>query len=306
VKRSSCVFLSFFAASSLLAWNPFAPKISFDRLVPAEHNLGPAKKLVLVEARGDDDRLDRFVGAMLAAQRREAIEVVDGRYSDLRIADVAGHRQPIEEIPQSWSGADAFLGVELRGCNSHLRSGTKKEKDSDGNKITVTEYWVEADCTAEVRIVDAASAREIATGEVKGEATSSREKDITDSETDSTVDDASEHAGENVYRSFTPRRQSQTLVLDKSAPSFKQAMDRIEAKDLEGARKIFEAALASKPESAALHVNLAELNEVLGDTDAAREHYESAVRFYPSDNNRRWLAEFEKRQAEDAALRTKP
>ncbi len=300
-------FLSLcFAASAVMAWSPFAPKISFERRIPAPHNLGTVRKVVLVELHGSGDELRRFSDALFAWQRGDTIEIVDGRSADANLRDMVGDASKIKALTTRWPDADAFLGVRVRGCNSQQQSGTTTEKDKDGTKHTVIEYWVTADCSAEYRIVEAATARQIASAEATGKDESSRSKTLSDYLTSGTIAAAAADTAHNAYRSFAPRKDKQTLVLEKSAPSFKEGINQINANQYAAARSTWESALAASPNSAALHLNLAEICEVLGDRAAAKKHYEEAARLDSSENHRRSLAEFERRQEQDEALAKRP
>lgn len=294
-------------APALFAWSPFAPKVSYDRLIPAPHNLGPMKKFVLIESRGNTDQANKLASDLIDyAQKRHVVEILDGRDNSFRLSDLVGNKEKTAAAAKHWPEPDALLSVQMESCNTDPRSETTQEKDKKGNKTTKTEYWVTASCTADLRIIDAANGRELVSAESTGDGTSIKASSRYSYMTDDAVKDAVNTVALRVFDEFVPRRDRQTLVLEGSAPSFRQANDLIKQQRYADARTTWETTLASNASSAPLHLDLAEVDEVMGDSAEAKKHYEEAARLNPTETYQKALAEFQKRWAEDESLKKRP
>lgn len=274
------VLFQFLVVSSLLAAQP---RVSFVRTVPAQFDLGQAEEVALIYAMGDTHEVAFF------------IEVLRDRVNDsglLRLRD-ASHRtfrftgeQPDEATMQKLrrnEPADAYLGVHAFACRSFDRSGESGTYDPDRKRVRRRDEWVESKCSARVDIIAADTFRRIASFEVKGDGTSSRVDKITEEERFAAVHQAARFAALSAAEQFTPRRSRESIVLDDTAPAFEDGLSMIHASRLDEARVIWETALRTNRNSAALVYNLAAVCEALGDVGAAERYYLEARRIHPKE-----------------------
>jgi len=294
----------FFAPLVDAGWNPFAPKVTFTRRIPAPHNLGPLQNLTLVEIRGGD---------VADFSRHFKTRVVDDAVFTLTDATAAG--VPLTRLTgddkaakdfRKEHPADAYLGVNLGGCPSTLQSQAREEKQKDKSKVMRTYYWYTANCSATGRLIDG-SGRELALFSVTSDSKSAESQKMYGFEAGATERSALQELVGKVSAKFTPRLDKESVVLDKKAPQFKAAMEKIKASQLTEARQILEAALASNSRSGPLNFNLAAVAEALGDADAARTYYTDAMNLSPSEKRFSMeLAKFEQRERDKAALLIRP
>ena len=284
------------------------PSVSVTRLVPPPYNLGPARQLVLVEvggpARWRSDAIASFRGTVAA-----------GGVFQLAIATQAGVRLSLlgegeaARTAKAFRGewpADVYVGLDVSGVTSTMRTKKEKVKTKDGTRTERTRYWAEGTCEVELTLLDARTGALLARYTTDETRTTSR----SDSPDDDLLRDAEaaavHSAVEAAVHQFTPRRVSELLPLDDEAPDARAGLERIEAGDLRGARRLWEETLKRAPGDARLLYNLGVVSEALGDRKAAREYYEDAIRLAPGEPKfRRALDSLEQRQRDAEALRTR-
>lgn len=279
------------------------PGVTLTRAVPAPYNLGSIRTLALVDARGGDVVVERFVETLMREERRRGFyDVQDARSFGLRVSDVVRERRRADEL-LGRVAADVYFEVRLWGCSARERSKAVKEKQKDGTEVTKTKWWFEAACTASLEMVsrggrDLASFEVTGTNEtVKGEKASSWQREACLS---SAVDEAASLA----VAQFTPRRVEETIHLEKEAPLAREGIALVEEGRVPEARVLWEGALAADGGNAGLHYNLGAVSEALGDVDAARREYAEAIRLAPAkDDYREALSSLEARQRDAEALR---
>ncbi len=250
------VVLSFALAPLILA----APRITFDRRVPAPHDLGKAEELALVNAIGDTVKVDAFVTRF--------VEHVS-RSGKLRMRDARR---------VNTSRADAYLAVKNFTCNTQPRSAEGNAYDVDGNKVRKQFAWFDAVCMARI---DVSAGKQQYSFSVKGEGTSPRVEKATDEEKNIALEQATRYAAVNAAEKITPRRVRESILLDEEAPAFEEGFARISVGQFGETRELWEQALQKEPRSAGLHYNLAALCEALGDPKTAEQHYVAAKRLAP-------------------------
>jgi len=253
------VLLSFLVAPLILA----APRITFDRHLPAPHDLGGAEELALVHAIGDNPKIEAFVDRF--------IEQVN-RSGKLRMRD-ARHG--------SSAKAQAYLSVKTFTCDTHTGNGEGGAYDVDGKRERRRFAWSDATCMARI---DVAAGKENFSFSVKGEGTSPRVSEVTDEEKNIAFEQAARYAAVNAAERITPRRVRESILLDDDAPAFEEGFARIDVGAFDDAREIWERALKQDARSAALHYNLAAVCEALGDTTAAEQHYVTARQLAPKED----------------------
>lgn len=251
------VVLSLALAPLILA----APRITFDRRVPAPHDLGNAEELALVNAIGDTVKVDAFVTRF--------VEHVN-RPGKLRMRD-ARH--------VNTSRADAYLAVKNFTCNTQTRSAERNAYDVDGNKVRKQFAWFDAICMARI---DVSAGKQQFSFAVKGEGTSPRVEKVTDEEKNIALDQATRYAAVSAAEKITPRRVRESILLDEEAPAFEEGFARISVGQFDQAREAWEEVLRKDGRSAALHYNLGALCEALGDRKAAEQHYAAAKQLAPN------------------------
>ncbi|HYC93031.1 MAG TPA: hypothetical protein VEO54_27750 [Thermoanaerobaculia bacterium] len=251
--RHLAVLFALIAAPLLLA---SSPRISFDRVVPAVHDLGRARDLALVHAVGDSDASDAFVENFVDQVNRAGF---------LRVRDARDSTGP----------ADAYLSVQTFSCETFNREGEGSTRDHEGNRVKRRLLWVDAVCTARVDVMGRDMKR-LSSFFGKGEGTSSRVEELSDDERHDAVRQAARYAAIDAAERITPRRVREHLALDESAPAFEEGMHLIENGRVAEARAKWESALRQNPRSPALHANLAAVCQALGDMAAATKHQRAA------------------------------
>ncbi len=123
----------------------------------------PKKAIVLVEAKGPEPEVERFVPRFLsAASDRGLGAIVDARLSGARLADVAVTGEASTEFRKAWPG-DVYLGIALAPCAIRRHEGRVYNRRADpgtGLDVRVEDVVVsyEADCSVSVSIVTAPGA----------------------------------------------------------------------------------------------------------------------------------------------------
>lgn len=291
------------AAGAAFLLSACGPGVTLTRAVPAPYNLGSIRTLALVDARGGDDVVDRFVEALLRAERsRGFYEVVDARSFGLRVSDVARERRRADEL-LGRVAADVYFEVRLWGCSARERSKAVKEKQKDGAEVTKTKWWYEAECTASLEMVSRGG-RDLASFEVTGTHETAKGENASSWQRQSCLSSAVDEAASLAVAQFTPRRVEETIGLEKDAPLARDGIALVEEGRSPEARALWEGALAANGGSAGLHYNLGAVCEALGDVDAARREYAEAIRLAPAkDAYREALSTLEARQRDAEALR---
>lgn len=280
--------------------------MTVQRLVPAPYNLGPAKRLVLVEMAGPSDSGSLVGPRFVSAVRKGGLfEIGDATREGVRLSQLGSGSAARDgkAFRRQWP-ADIYFRVEVIDLDAHRRSDTTKEKDKDGEEHQRRRFWAEGVCELMVSMVDAKNGREVATFRVRETRDSYKLKEWESQLADSAISDAVDAAVDAAVGQFTPQRVQERLELDDKAPLAAEGVKLIEAGDLRGARHIWEDGLPKFPESATLRYNLGSLAEALADPKAAHEYYEEAIRLNPSEEKFRLALEALEQRLRDAeALR---
>lgn len=268
-----------FAAVALAA----PPRITFNRTVPAPHDLGAAEEVAILYAIGDNERLgDLLEGFTDRVNESNVLRVRDTTLGGRRFTSI-GERPDtatIDKIRRA-EPADAYLGLKEFTCRTEERSGEGTTLDSAGNKVKKRHVFLDAICTARVDVISAKDLRRASSFAIKGEGTSPRVDTIGDEERNIALRQATRYAAINAAEHITPRQVRESIPLDESAPAFEEAMLMIAASRHEEARTIWITALRKHGASGALHYNLGAVAEALGDVEAAEKHYVEARRLAP-------------------------
>jgi tetratricopeptide (TPR) repeat protein len=292
----------------LLAGSGCGRAVSVTRLVPAPYNLGPARRLVLVEASGEFlFQSDAAAMFMAEVARRGVFEVRDATHSWVSLSDLGAGAaaRKAKEFRAAWP-ADVYAGLDVAELEAHERRVQETEK-RDGQEVEVVRHYAVADCRLRVRILDAKDGRTLADYEVTSHRRSYKSAH---SEAGQPVD-AKRHALEAAVAegvaAFTPSRVDEWLLLEDEAPLAKEGLALLDRKDVAGARLLWEKGLATHPKDARLRYNLGAVSEALNDPHAAREYYEDALALAPAEARyRRALETLDDRMRDAEALRTKP
>ena len=253
MRRFPAVLFLLLVAPVLLA---SSARISFERVLAAEHDVGRARDLALVHAVGNSDAVDTFVENFVDQVNHTGF---------LRARDARDSTGP----------ADAYLAVQTFSCETFNREGEGSARDHDGNRVKRKHVWVDAVCAARIDVLGPDRKR-LSSFFGRGEGTSSRVERLTDDERHGAVRQAARYAAIDAAERITPRRVREHIPLDESAPAFEEGMVLIEAGRIAEARAHWESELRRNPRSAALHVNLAAVCEALGDAAAAKKHLHAA------------------------------
>jgi len=266
------------ATASLAA----GPHIGFTRVIPARHDLSPARRVAVIYAIGDNQKITDFVEHFIEYVERGEILQVDNAVENnqhLAAFDGASLRRLRREHP-----ADAYIGVGLFTCDGTEHHAEGSERDVDGGRIRRVHMWVDAACLARLD-VRSNTGRRLFSLTAHGEGTSPRAANLTDEEKDVAYDQAARYAALEAAEMITPRVVRESIELDESAPAFDEGMAMIRSERLQDARAIWEVALRGHRDSAALYFNLGAVCEATGDLPAAQRYFQSAVRISPSDRH---------------------
>jgi hypothetical protein len=238
-----------------------APRIAFERVLPAPHDLGKARDIAIIDATGDTPDLELFIE---------------------NFVDQTNHAggPTIRDSRRTKGRADLYLAVKSFHCELLTREGEGSSRDSSGERVKVLQKWSDAICTARIDALSPEMKR-LSTFYGRGQGTSQRVEDLTDDERATASHQAARYAAVDAAERITPRRVREIIPLDETAPAFDEGMAYIESGRLAEARARWEAVLPKNARSAALHFNLAALCEALGDRKAAQAHYTAASELAP-------------------------
>lgn len=273
-------------ATALVCLNVRAARITFERVVPAPHNIQGAQDLAVVSAIGDNESISTFLDVFIDQTNRSGTLRVYDATSLGVVSDAAARRRLRRRF-----GAQLYVRVTTFTCVTERKSGQGRRPDSEGKPVYRQQLWIDCICRAQIDVVDPDSLRVISSFYARGEGTSPRVVELSDEESNTATDQAARYAAVAAAEEITPRRVRETITLDENAPSFTIAMSMIEAGRLEEARRIWDGAALRQPDSAPLHFDLAAVCEALGDIPSAREHYREAVRL--ASNESRYRIELE-------------
>lgn len=296
------------AALSLSAAAGCGRAVTVSRVVPAPYNLGPAKRIALVEAGGEflarSDAADLFVKEVRA---RGAFSIQDATRARVPLEDLGGGAaaRRAKEFRAEWP-ADVYAGLWVAELDAHEHRDTETEK-RDGKEVEVVRYYAVAECRLRVRLLDAKDGRLLADYEAARHRRSYKSAHSEARQRHDAMAHALEAAVQDAVSAFTPRRVEEWVFLEDEAPLAKEGLARIDANDLPGARRLWEGAVAAHPKDARLRYNLGAVSEALNDPHAARDWYEDAIALAPGEGRyRRALDALDARLRDAEALRTRP
>ena len=136
-----------FQASAAFA---VGPHVAFVRLLPAAHDLSPAKSIAVIYAIGDNQKITTFVENFVEYVDRSGTLRVENAVEDnqhLSAFDAAAIKRLRREHP-----ADAYVGIGLFTCDGAERHAEGSEHDVDGGRVKRVHQWVDASCLARIDI----------------------------------------------------------------------------------------------------------------------------------------------------------
>lgn len=269
MRSGPALFLSLFLSTVALA---ATPRVVFERLIPAPHDLRGAREVALIGAMGDTVDIELVV---------EHFVEQTNRAGTLRMQDARDRRYAMLPAALRKSELDAFVSLRAFTCTSAERTGPGSTHDPDGKRVARTVTWAEAKCTARVEVLTADGTR--SSFAVKGDASSPRVVQISEEERQDALHQAARFTAIDAAEKISPRRVRESIPLEESAPAFEQGYAMVEGGRFEEARAIWEKELRRQPRAAALHFNLAAVCEALGDRVAAEQHYVAAGKLAPQE-----------------------
>src|SRR5688500_5915039 len=153
-----------------------APRIAFDRVIPAARDLGGADDIALTYAIGDNDDLETFLATLVDATSRSGM---------LRVTDARTALRP----PR----VDAHLRVTSFTCETTVREGEGNAYDIDGKRIRKSHRFSDAICTARIEIQRTGGDLRKHSFQVRGEGTSPRVDRVTMEEEGIALDQAARY-----------------------------------------------------------------------------------------------------------------
>ena len=290
------------------------PSVTVKRLAPAPYNLGPVRRLALVEAGGPSRRSTELVRERLIARidqqgvfsiddavpaRTDMLDFFEWLFSK----EKASARTPID--PQEFRRlhpAEVYVRLRVTDIQTWKREKTKTKKE-DGKDVVKYSYWGEAECSFQLTLVDGHDGTRLARFSTTKRATSPIYDEWRDSLRLTAEKSAVETSVDDALEQFTPRHVTDVLSLDDKAPRAAEGIELIKAENLREARALWEKAAKENPGSAGLAYNLGCVSEALGDSKAAAEWYEDAIRLEPSERNRNAAAALKRGLADAESLR---
>ncbi len=254
-----------------------SPRIAFERVLPAVHDIGRNRDVAIVHAIGDSPKIEAFIDYFIEQAN-----------------DSGFHR--IRDARTATGPADVFLVIKTFTCESVTREGEGSTRDYEGNRVKRMLKWEDAVCRARVDVMSQ-EMKWVSSFYGKGEGTSPRVEQITNEERQIALQQAARYAAVDTAERITPRRVKEMIPLDETAPAFDEGMALIDSGRIPEARERWVAALRQQPRNAALHFNLGAICEALGDRKAAQAHYIAAKQLAPKEQ--RYASEmrlFERRQ----------
>lgn len=258
------------------------PRITFNRVVPAAHDLGAAEEVAILYALGDNPRLGELVETFVdRVNESNVLRLRDATFGARKLTIVGENPEPavVEKIRRA-EPADVYLGIKEFTCDARERTGEGTTLDSTGDKVKRRHVFLDAICTARVDVMNP-ELRRTSSFAIKGEGTSPRVETISNEERDIAFRQATKYAAIDAAEHITPRRVRESIPLDETAPAFEEGMLMIAASRHEEAQTIWMTALRKNDKSAALHYNLAAVAEALGDLAEAEKHYAAARKLEP-------------------------
>jgi len=262
-----------------------APRLNFIRNVPPLHELG-GERVTILYAIGDSNKIDTFLDVFNDhANRADTLKVENAVEHSQHVVSALTDESTLKRIRHDHP-ADVYLGINAFTCTMTDHQGEGSERDTAGDRVKRHHVWTDAVCSARVDVLDG-NAKRVLSFVVRGEGTSPRVPELTDEERGVALEQAARYAAISAADSVSPRRVRESIELDESAPSFGEALSMIQSERLNDARAILETALRQHPTSAALHFDIAAVDEALGDLQAAHDHFREASRLAPSSKQYR-------------------
>jgi tetratricopeptide (TPR) repeat protein len=247
-----------------------AARVTFTKTVPPRHKFdAPSNRIALLSLQG---RTAECAHPFLRIELTNALKATGAVLEDV------SHLKTTVEERRAATPADLYLASEDCVCRSEQRPV------GDGTS------WYAGACAAKIRLSDA-KGRDLGLVTLSG--TSAEKTDVVDF--GSHISSGKEMMRQ-LAKMIRPHEMTVVIDTDRKAPGEKEAASLIKKKDFAGARAVWERELAANPSHAAIHFSLAAVTEALGDIDAARKHYEEAVRLGPNEEKHaRFKGYFEER-----------
>lgn len=238
-----------------------SPRITFERIAPAAHDLGRAEEAAIVSAPQNDPNGDLFIERFVDEVNRSGL---------LRLRDARTGTGP----------AEVHLDIESLTCDTAVQEGEGGTRDAGGNRVRRHYFTAETVCVARIDVLTRVM-KYRSTFYAKGTGTSPRAEQVGQQERSRALESAIRHLAIDAADRITPRRVRESIALEESAPAFDEGMALIDAGRFAEARALWETELNKAPRDAALHYNLGAVCEALRDRRAAEQHYQAARRLAP-------------------------
>jgi tetratricopeptide (TPR) repeat protein len=268
-----------FAALALVSTAAYAARITFTRIIVSPHDLGGARRVAIIYAIGDSEKVTTFVERFIDYASRETLRIDNAVENNQHLSSM--NAAALKALRHDYP-ADLYIGVNAFTCSGTQRSAEGSEHTVDGERVQRLHMWIDVVCQARLDIYSEAG-RRLFSFRVRGEGTSPRASTLSDEERDVAFEQAARYAALNAADEITPRVVRESIELDDSAPSFEEGLALIAAGRVADARAVWEAALRGNRDSAALQYNLSAVSEALGDLTAAQRYLQAAVRLSPRE-----------------------
>lgn len=240
-----------------------SPRIVFEHVLPAAHDLGPARDIAVVSAATTEPHIEVFIDELVHHVSRSGL---------LTLRDA-----------RTGSGsAETHLDIKTFRCETAVRETEAGTRDVDGRRVKHRAIQIDAVCAARIEVLSR-FLKPVSTFFAKGEGTSRRLATLSEEERENALRDAARYAAIDAAERITPRRVRESIALDETAPTFAEGLAMIEAGRLAEARAIWRKAMQTHARSAALRFNLAAVTEAMGDHNAAELHYKAAKQLAPGE-----------------------
>src|SRR5919109_969384 len=170
-----------------------SPRISFERILPAAHDIGRDRDVAIVHAIGDTAQVDEFVELFVDQANHSGF-----------------HR--LRDARQTTGPADVYLAVKTFTCETTTREGEGSTRDFEGNRVKRKHVWVDAICTVRVDVMSQDMKR-LSSFYGKGEGTSPRVEALSEQERDIALHQATRYTAVDAAERITPRRVKEIILL---------------------------------------------------------------------------------------------
>lgn len=251
---------------AVLATSACAPRLYVNVLQPAPVNLGPAKKLAVLESQGRQSAREDFLKELNAQAKNAGYFTVADKSGDGITVRITGQ----SVLPSAPPAPDEVgLRIDVVEWNAEKESQPTREKDKQGNPIT-KDVWKSR---VQVLLTAFSSSGKVFVVEKAYKGAGEDEKDE-----DAAIMNAARDVAALVLEDLTPVYVQKAIWLDDTEDAQRPVIDMARNGDIPKAIEMEKELLAKSPNNAPAIYNLAVLLDAQGLYKDALGYYEQAVK----------------------------